>query len=66
MKKFRLTIEVDCELTAAEIWPDGDAPDEPTEADVLAAIRDCGGDERVMRDWNLLSGVEIDVREVKP
>ncbi len=37
----------------SEIWPDGDAPENPTAADVAKVIEQCGGLRRVLRDWDL-------------
>jgi hypothetical protein len=65
MKKFRIMIECDVELTVAQLWPDGDAPENPTDDDVLELIEECGGVERVLGDWNLDESLTLDVREVK-
>jgi hypothetical protein len=65
MKKFRIMIECDVELTVAQLWPDGDAPESPTDDDVLELIEECGGVERVLGDWNLDESLTLDVREVK-
>jgi hypothetical protein len=42
------------DLDVDEIWPDGDAPENPTVADVMAQIQKSGSTPRsVARDWNL-------------
>ena len=53
MKGFNFSIAADIWLRVEDIWPDGDAPENPTVADVLAVIAKCGGTERVLRDWDL-------------
>ena len=35
------------------IWPDGDAPENPTAEDVAKVIAACGGLRAVLRDWDL-------------
>ena len=45
------------ELEIDEIWPDGDAPDNPTTEDVVIAMRDYGS--RLIRDWALDDGLEV-------
>lgn len=41
------------ELSVSDVWPDGDAPENPTAADV-AAVMDRYGAWRVINDWCLL------------
>lgn len=53
MKKFKITYTVECELTAEDLWPDGDAPEQPATVHVRSLIRECGGIYRVLDDWNL-------------
>jgi len=48
-----------CTLTIADIWPDGDAPKNPTAQDVVDLIDDSGGASHVVRDWALLDGIQI-------
>lgn len=54
-KAFRITYEVDVELAAADIWPDGDGPENPTTDDVIALVKDTFGycACRIVDDWNL-------------
>lgn len=63
-KKFVISIVVDETLGIEELWPDGDAPENPTAEDVQLLIEDCGGAEMIIRDWNL--EVEVDVYELPP
>lgn len=51
-------------LTLEEIWPDGDAPEEPTVEDVIEKIKAGGGEREVLFGWNisphlLVDGVEV-------
>jgi hypothetical protein len=48
---FYVTIQVNVTLKRSEMWPDGDGPDDPTETDVLALIRDEGGPVEILREW---------------
>lgn len=57
----RFFIDIDSptiELGIENIWPDGDAPENPTAEDVAAVMEKCGGRRRVMDDW----GLDIDLR----
>lgn len=54
MKTFTLSLHIDATLSVDEIWPDGDAPDNPTASDVEDVIDDCGGWSKILDDWNLL------------
>ena len=52
-------------LTVDEIWPDGDAPENPTAEDVMGEIRKCGSVSRCVIDWNLdCQGIEVNGRNV--
>lgn len=65
MKKYNLSYVVQCELTVDHLWPDGDAPEEPTEQHVLELIRRDGGILEVLNGWNLHETfAKWDVREV--
>lgn len=67
MKTFRLTYTMTCDLDLGEIWPDEDAPSNPTAADVEAVIKRSGGWVAVLKDWDLgLHNGEGRVEEVKP
>lgn len=54
-KTFRITYEVDVELTANEIWPDGDGPENPTSDDVIELVKRLYGyfPSRIVGDWAL-------------
>jgi hypothetical protein len=53
MKKFKIHYKCVSELTVSDLWPDGDAPDNPTTADVRQLIREYGGIYNVLGEWNL-------------
>lgn len=46
-------------LTAEEVWPDGDAPENPTLADVLEVLRKQGR-WRLANDWGFEQHVEVE------
>lgn len=64
-KTFCLRYDIDVTMTVEELWPDGDAPAEPTVADVEALIKSCGGWRRIINDWDLDDGVAGHVSELK-
>jgi hypothetical protein len=53
-KTFNLSLNIDVTLSVDELWPDGDAPENPTVADVENLIADSGGWSRILDDWNLM------------
>lgn len=54
MKTFRLSYTMTADLTVEQLWPDGDAPSEPTAEDVQARINDWPRRwPGVLFDWNL-------------
>ena len=61
MTTFHIEWGGSADLTIEEIWPDGDAPENPTTADVIAAMRKTSDlPERICRDWNLpIEDIEI-------
>lgn len=59
MKKFFISIRMDDVLGIDQLWPDGDAPENPTAEDVLDLIEECGGAEMIIRDWNLPLEVSV-------
>lgn len=65
MKRFDFSISCDVSLTVDEIWPDGDAPEDPTVDDVLEVIDKCGGGLRVIRDWDLMTNHDFEVSDDK-
>lgn len=50
--KFRIRYEIEEELTVDEIWPDGDAPENPTADDVHKLLKD-GSLMCNLQEWNL-------------
>jgi hypothetical protein len=55
---FRITIEGTHELTAEQIWPNGNAPEHPTREDVAKVLKKVHPIE-LIDSWNL--GVDVDV-----
>lgn len=60
-RTFNVHIESDMALTVNEIWPDGDAPFNPTTEDVVRVMEAAGSKRSVLRDWELLQDVTVDV-----
>lgn len=61
-KKWTISFLVSDTLTTEEIWPEGDAPVDPTVQDVYDVLRLSGDPICVARDWNL-TPTAWDVRE---
>jgi hypothetical protein len=53
-------------LSHAEVWPDGDAPDNWTAADVAAAMRATGRKIDTLDKWNLTDDIEVTVSAPNP
>lgn len=53
------------ELGISEIWPDGDAPADPTADDVMEVIRKEGGVSGILQNWNMPPQLEVDGKVVK-
>jgi len=49
------------ELSAEDVWPDGDGPENPTAEDVAVLLRKAGM-YGLVGDWNLLAGQWLQVR----
>lgn len=50
----------ECSSSIDDIWPDKDSPDNPTAADVLKRMQDCGGSAlQIIGEWNLLDSFEV-------
>lgn len=58
MTKFRITYTLDVTLNAEDIWPDGDAPENPTAEDVADLICKEGGFPKIIDEWNLDDGLD--------
>lgn len=65
MKTFNFSIHADLTLDVDMIWPDGDAPEDPTVDDVLAVIKACGGKDDILNDWDLLRDVDLTISDGK-
>jgi hypothetical protein len=53
-------VEVDNDLSVTDVWPDGDAPENPT-ADDVAALLEKGGLKRNLEDWSLMDGAVVTI-----
>lgn len=60
MTTFQITISGECTLSAEDIWPDGNAPDNPTTEDVIRFMSANWGVTGLINDWNLPCSVEVD------
>lgn len=62
MKTFNFTVDGAYSLTVDEIWPDGDAPENPSVQDVIAKVKsDCSSVYELIREWNLDQDLTVDV-----
>lgn len=57
MSKFTISIEGHFTLDKDEIWPNGDAPEDPTLDDVRAVVPT--NVEDLVSEWNLHPRVEV-------
>lgn len=64
-KTFHFSIETQVSLDVEDIWPDGDAPADPTVSDVIEVIRACGGTKHVLDDWSLIDDLTLTVSDDK-
>lgn len=62
---FHFSISADVSLEVEDIWPDGDAPENPTVDDVVKVIEQCGGKMRVIEDWDLDDDLMLDISDGK-
>lgn len=53
MRSFNIAITAEWDLSEDEIWPDGDGPENPTTADVIAELTKIRPQRRALHDWNL-------------
>lgn len=65
-QQFTIRIPSDFELTVEDIWPDGDAPENPTPEDVKKVIKEAGGIVTILRDWDLLDRTDFEVLDTTP
>ena len=61
-KRFQILYTVNETLSADDLWPDADTPENPTADDVRKLVRKAGGIVRVIDSWGL-GGHDFDVRE---
>jgi hypothetical protein len=61
-KIFYVNLTGDYSLTIEDIWPDGDAPENPTAEDVIKAMKETSGSSvsRLMGDWGFEVEVTVD------
>ena len=64
-KMFHFEIRYDVSFSVDEIWPDGDAPEDPTLDDVMAVLKQCGGKRVVLRDWSMDDDLQLYVSDDK-
>lgn len=62
---FHFSISYDVSYSVEEIWPDGDAPANPTLDDVMAVIVKCGGKRRVLDEWSMTDDLDLSVSDGK-
>lgn len=65
-KRFRVSVSAEADLAIAEIWPDGDAPENPTADDVREKIELTCGWGDLVRDWNLPQDADVWEIEATP
>lgn len=59
---FNISIEGgDFALSVDDVWPDGDAPADPTPLDVARAMARSGTVSSVLCEWGFLDDITIDV-----
>lgn len=63
---INITVTFDADLDIESLWPDGDAPEHPTIADVQKVIDRDGGIERVLHDWNLDQDPDVVITITNP
>jgi hypothetical protein len=60
---FTITVGDEGVLTVDEIWPDGDAPENPTVDDVIAVVRKSGSGRTFASDWGFSLHVEVNGKD---
>lgn len=50
---FNIEISGSCSMKVSSIWPDGDAPENPTAEDVIKAMENFGNPYDVLAEWSL-------------
>lgn len=64
MRSWTITIEAEEPINVDEVWPDGDAPSDPTAEDVAKVMRQHGPKMRTLHDWMLDVGIVVKVDDV--
>jgi hypothetical protein len=66
VKKFDVSFYGDFVLSTDEIWPDGDAPQNPTPKDVIEAMKQSARFKAaLLDDWNLEKDLHVQVYDGK-
>jgi hypothetical protein len=67
-KTFTIFIETSADLTVQDIWPDGDAPEDPQPEDVMDKLKAAGYGSfwRGALEWNLDSDERVSISEDGP
>lgn len=52
-QRFSIEFDGGSVLSVEDIWPDGDAPENPTTQDVAVRIAESGWPERFLTEWNM-------------
>lgn len=58
-EKYTVSFGGHVELKVEEVWPEGDAPEKPTVADVVAVMQSCGDQRQVLQAWMLDNYVRV-------
>ncbi|MGN6103513.1 MAG: hypothetical protein ACTHU0_00170 [Kofleriaceae bacterium] len=58
---FTLSVYASVDLDVDDLWPGGDAPENPTAADVAKVVAECGGVRGAVADWNLENHLELTI-----
>ena len=64
---FQRSVEFEYEghtiLAEFDLWPDGDAPENWTLDDVIAVITKSGGSLGILKNWDLMYDLTLNIRE---
>lgn len=58
---FSIGLSCDVVLSIADLWPDGNAPANPTVSDVAALVMKEGGLRHIIRAWDLDRETEMTI-----
>jgi len=66
-KTFEICYSGGTNIKVREVWPDGDAPENPTAEDVMKRMKEsCKGVKAdLLMDWNLAGDLDISVIDYK-